>query len=339
MNHLPRVARFVTHGGVRVYRLSVETFPGHFNNVYLILDGPHSTLFDVGSGLPDSNDGLTAAMHELREQFGESLRIEQVQHVVISHAHIDHFGYVGYFAQETDARVYVHELDARVLQSFEDRVARTATDLSRFMAQSGLPAEECGELEELYRFSKLFFKSVQCDQTVRDGDRIAGGYTVRHVPGHCPGQICLQVDDILLAADHVLSRITPHQSPQSITQFCGLARYFASLQRIRELPGIALTLPGHEREIVDLIPRIDAIAAHHTRRLGQVLDVCRAPVTLGEITQHLFGDRHGYTRLLALEEAGAHVEYLVDSGELQIADSERRTADSAAVLRYRTRGA
>jgi glyoxylase-like metal-dependent hydrolase (beta-lactamase superfamily II) len=331
------VTRYLTRGGVRIYRFRIETFPRHFNNVYLILDGPHATLFDVGSGLPDSNAGLEAAAQAMRERFGESIRLDRVGHVVVSHAHVDHFGHVGHFARETDARVYAHELDARVLESFEERIELAATGLRVFMERAGLPPAACHELEELYRFSKDFFKSVRCDVLLRDRDRIVNGYVVHHVPGHCPGQICLEVDDVLLTADHVLSRITPHQSPASITPFCGLELYLGSLEKIRSVAGVRLALPGHEDDVVDLAGRVDAIAAHHRRRLAQVLDICREPVTLADVSRRLFGERGGYTRLLALEEAGAHVEYLVQRGEVAIAGLTRGAAEANPIIRYEAR--
>jgi glyoxylase-like metal-dependent hydrolase (beta-lactamase superfamily II) len=331
------VTRYLTRGGVRIYRFRVETFSSHFNNIYLILDGPDATLFDVGSGLPDSNAGLEAAMHEMRERFGESIRLDQIPHVVISHAHVDHFGHVGYFARETDAEVYVHELDARVLENFEERIVLAAKDLRVFLERAGLGAPARAELEEMYRFSKSFFKSVRCDVRLRDGDRIVNGYVVHHVPGHCPGQICLEVDDVLLTADHVLSRITPHQSPASITPFCGLELYLASLAKIRQHDGVRLALPGHEDTIAELAPRIDGITAHHTRRLHQVLDICREPATLADVSRRLFGERGGYTRLLALEEAGAHVEYLFQRGELGIANLDQVAREANPVIYYELR--
>jgi hypothetical protein len=43
------VRRFVTAGGATIYQLSVETFPDHVNNVYLIREGERITLYDCGS--------------------------------------------------------------------------------------------------------------------------------------------------------------------------------------------------------------------------------------------------------------------------------------------------
>jgi glyoxylase-like metal-dependent hydrolase (beta-lactamase superfamily II) len=329
------LARFETVPGARIYRIPVETFPGHINNLYLILDRGVSTLVDVGSGLPQSVEDLHGGFEALRTHFGERVRLEGVQHVVITHSHIDHFGHVGWFQAHTGAHIYIHELDARVLQNFEERIVMASKDVRVFLERSGLEAAAREELEELYRAGKSFFKSVRLDRKLRDGDEIGPGYRVHHVPGHCPGQICLQVADVLFTADHVLPRITPHQSPAAITPFCGLELYLQSLEKIRRLPGIRLALPGHEEEIGDLGGRIDAIAAHHHERLQQVLTICREPRSLLDVSRELFGERTGYTRLLALEEAGAHVEYLFQRGELGIANLDEVAAQPNPVVLYR----
>jgi glyoxylase-like metal-dependent hydrolase (beta-lactamase superfamily II) len=331
------VARFLSRSGIRAYQLPVETFPDHVNNVYLILDGDRVTLLDVGSGLPQSNEELERRLGEVREQFGEPVSLDAVQHVVVTHAHIDHFGWVGRFAGTAEATVYVHELDARVLDNFEERIVLASKDLRVFLERAGVKPETRAVLEEMYRFSKHFFKSVRVSQVVRDGDEIINGYRVHHVPGHCPGQICLEVDDLLFTADHVLARITPHQSPASITPFCGLELYLQSLEKIRRLPGVRLALPGHEAPVEDLPARIDAIAGHHRRRLDQVLDLCSEPRSLVDVSKRLFGQTDGYTRILALEEAGAHVEYLFQRGELRIANLEEVARESNPVLRYEVR--
>ena len=92
-----------------------------------------------------------------------------------------------------------------------------------------------------------------------------------------------------------------------------------------------------EAPIQELDGRVGAIAAHHDRRLGQVLDLCREPMTLLGVTLGLFGPREGYTRLLALEEAGAHVEYLFQRGELGIANLDEVSQQANPVIRYETR--
>jgi glyoxylase-like metal-dependent hydrolase (beta-lactamase superfamily II) len=331
------VRRFVTQSGVRIYRIRAETFPGRINNLYLILDGDHQTLLDVGSGLDQSVEDLHRGLGEVRDRFGEAASLDTIQHVIISHSHIDHFGFVRYFHERTSAEIYIHELDARVLNNFEERIVLASKDLRVFLERAGVKPDARHALEEMYRFSKHFFKSVELDRTLRDGDRIINGYLVHHTPGHCPGQICLQVGEVLFTADHVLARTTPHQSPAAMTPFCGLELYLQALEKVKAIPGIQLALPGHQEEIADLPRRADEITRHHHRRLGQVLEICREPRPLVEISKALFGPRDGYERLLALEEAGAHVEYLFQRGELRIANLEAVSQEANAVIHYLTR--
>ena len=140
---------------------------------------------------------------------------------------------------------------------------------------------------------------------------------VYHVPGHCPGQICLQVDDVLLTADHVLSRTTPHQAPESITNNMGLGHYLDSLAKIEKLDEFNLALGGHEEPMPELRSRIQFIRQAHDERLDQLLEICAHPLSTAGISQALFGQVSSYHVLLALEETGAHVEYLYQRGELQ----------------------
>ena len=65
---------------------------------------------------------------------------------------------------------------------------------------------------------------------------------------------------------------------------------------------------------------MDAIRQHHAVRLEKVLSVLDIPQTIDEISYALFRRPKGYDALLAIEEAGAHVEYLYQRGQIRIAN-------------------
>jgi glyoxylase-like metal-dependent hydrolase (beta-lactamase superfamily II) len=272
---------------------------------------------------------------------GEDAHFERIDWCVVTHAHIDHFGGANYLREHSRARLAVHELDARVLACFEERLIVASKDLDVYWRRAGVSDEERARMGEAYRGAKRFFRSVEIDRALRDGDVIGPGYRVHHTPGHCPGQICLQAHDALFTSDHVLARTTPHQFPQAITAFGGLENYFHSLAKVRrvvEAP-INVALAGHEEPIWDLRARVDAIALFHRDRLARVLELCREPKTILEVTEALFGHREGYGTILAIEEAGAHVEYLHQLGKLRIANLDEVERERDPVLRYVTRGA
>jgi glyoxylase-like metal-dependent hydrolase (beta-lactamase superfamily II) len=326
--------RFRAGSGTRIYCMSVETFPHHINNVYLLVEEGSVVLFDCGSGSPSSRRDLALGFALVRAAFGEEVRYESVDWCVVSHAHFDHFGGVNLFKEETRGHLAVHELDARVLSCFTERIVIASKDCDVFWCRAGVPDGERAVLLTMYQSAKSAFRPQEVDRGLRDGDTIGPGYRVHHVPGHCPGLMCLQVHDVLLTSDHVLSRITPHQFPQAITPFAGLEHYFHSLAKVRKVEGINFALGGHEEPIWDLRARVDAIALFHRDRLAKVLDLCAESRTVVQVSQALFGEQEGYSRILALDEAGAHVEYLHQLGQLRIANLDQVAKSRDPVIEY-----
>jgi glyoxylase-like metal-dependent hydrolase (beta-lactamase superfamily II) len=187
----------------------------------------------------------------------------------------------------------------------------------------------------MYLFAKDVYRSTPVQFLMAEGIEPAPGIAAYEVPGHCPGQICLQVDDILLTADHILAWTTPHQAPESITHNTGLGHYLASLTKIAGLPGIRLGLGGHEEPMTDIYGRIEAIRESHDERLAKILEICAQPRSIADISRELFGPVKSYHVLLALEEAGAHVEYLYQRGELFAANLEEIETSGEPVVLYR----
>jgi glyoxylase-like metal-dependent hydrolase (beta-lactamase superfamily II) len=327
------VSRFRA-GEARIYCLAVETFPHHINNVYLVLEAGRSLLFDCGSGRPTSRRDLALAFAVTRAAFGEDIALAEIDCCLVSHAHYDHFGGANALKAETRATLAVHELDARVLACFDERLVVASKDNDVFWRRAGVSDPDRASLLEMYLSAKSAFVPQEVDRILRDGEVLSPGLRVHHVPGHCPGLVCLQIHNVLLTSDHVLSRTTPHQFPQAITPFAGLEHYFASLEKVRRIDGIDFALGGHEDPIHDLPGRIEAIATFHRERLSRVLSLCQKPRTVWDITRDLFGEQDGYGRILALDEAGAHVEYLHQVGRLRIANLDDVARSRDPVIEY-----
>jgi glyoxylase-like metal-dependent hydrolase (beta-lactamase superfamily II) len=338
-------ARYVTAYGVcgvrrfdagpaRIYQLTVETFPRHVNNVYVVVEGGSTVMLDCGSGLPTSQRDLALGFAVTRAMFDEVVRCEDLDWCVVSHAHVDHFGGVNALKRMSKAKLAVHELDARVIACFDERLVLAMKDIDVYWRRAGVSAERRGPMRDMYMFSKRLFHAEPVERTLRDGDVVGPGYRVHHVPGHCPGLVCLQVHDVLLTSDHVLARITPHQFPQAITAFAGLEHYFQSLAKVRALDGIRLALGGHEEPVEDLRTRIDEIERFHRERLDRVLAICETPRNVDEVSSAMFGEQEGYSVILAIEEAGAHVEYLHQMGRLRVENLDEVASADDPVIRY-----
>jgi len=333
MRNEQEVRRFVSAGGVTIYRLPVESFPDHVTNCYLVLTDP-VTLIDVGSGWATANEHLLARFDELHARFGETVNLGDVRQLIITHGHIDHFGGLNFVLERSGARVGIHELDARVLHNFDERLIITSKNLQIFLERAGLSPSSVESMVAMNKWSKNVFKATRVDFVFDVDASLDRHFRVCHTPGHCPGQVCLQLDDVLFTADHVLSHTTPNQSPEFITRYTGLGHYLDSLQKIQRFPGIRLGLAGHEEEIDDLAARIHEIRAFHDARLNHVLEICREPKSVKQISLELFHERGGYHALLALLETGAHVEYLYQRGKLGVANVDEVERERNPVLLY-----
>lgn len=328
------IRKYESAGGTTAYKLPVEAFPNHVTNCYLVLADP-ITLIDTGSGWETANNELVTCFETLQADFNEKVAIKDVDRIIISHGHIDHFGGVDFALEKSAAELCIHELDASVIQHFRERLLYSTTNVHLFLMRSGLPQERVEALVQMNKWSKDTFKSRPVDRMLVEGPIDGGPLEVIHVPGHCPGQICLKLDDILFTADHILSHITPNQSPESITRYTGVGHYMESLRKIKAIPGIRVGLGGHEEEMPNLAGRIDDTLAFHDSRLNKTLELLDEPKTIAQVSLGLFGERMDYHILLAMLEAGAHLEYLYEHGKLIVANIDDVEADPATVPIYR----
>jgi glyoxylase-like metal-dependent hydrolase (beta-lactamase superfamily II) len=332
----PPVARFESNTGVRIYRIPVEAFPNFVAFTYLLLDGTTPTLVDCGSNMDKSHQDLLAGFETVRSDFGEAISLEAIQRILITHGHIDHHGGLNFVRERSAAQVGIHPLDRRILVAYEERVVVATKNLKVYLQRAGVSDSTIQNLMEMYGFGKRLLKSERVDFLLEEGTEI-DGMRFYHVPGHCPGQVCIQVGDVMLTADHILSRITPHQAPESITHYTGLGHYLESLEKVKRIEGIRLALGGHEDPIEDFYPRIEAIKADHHQKLERVqtiLEEAGQPLSVSDISKSMYPNMKSYSVLLALEEVGAHVEYLYERGHLAIANLEAVEQEANPVLHY-----
>ena len=158
-----------------------------------------------------------------------------------------------------------------------------------------------------------------------DGDVLTIGgrqFAVLTGNGHAPEQVMLYcaADNIFLAADQVLAKITPNISVWAVDPDGDpLGLYMRSLGELKaRIPADALVLPGHQLPFYGLHTRSDELIAHHRLRCDAVADACRKePRSAAELVPVLFSrelDPHQMS--FAFSEVQAHVNYMVAKGQL-----------------------
>ncbi|MGA2113076.1 MAG: MBL fold metallo-hydrolase [Anaerolineales bacterium] len=333
---MPPLECFPAGAEMRVYRFPVRAFPGLEAMIHVVRAADQLILVDAGSGLEESNSDLLDGLQAISREYREPPLPESLSAIVLTHGHIDHFGGMAWLRGRCAAPLAAHELDMRVLTSYEERLAWTAARLRGFLQEAGVAKESLGSMMDLYSFAKSLSRSVAVDQVLEGKHARIGALEVTHLPGHCPGLVVIRVGSILLSSDMVLPQISPHQSPEQLMPFTGLSHYLESLAELRTLyPEVTLALGGHEGPITDLRGRVEQIFQLHADRLARLLDLLEEPRTIAEVSQRLFGAVHGYDVLLALEEAGAHIEYLEQRGFLEVMEAASRASGGDQPLHYR----
>jgi glyoxylase-like metal-dependent hydrolase (beta-lactamase superfamily II) len=327
---------FQTSGGGRIYQIPVRCFPGLDGWVYLVLvddqDDKYRVLIDSGSGFGEANQDVEKGLATVSEWRGEEIGFQNLTHVLITHGHIDHFGGMSYIRPRTSAKVGIHELDLRNLTNYEERLTVMSQRLNEFLIEAGVSLDRRKQLIEVYKITKSLHRSIVVDFTYESIGMQMGPFKILHVPGHCPGQVVFQLHNVLFSGDHVLEKTTPHQSPEQLTQYTGIGHYLESLDHMSQwVDGVSIALGGHEGSMTDLKGRLTEIKTMHHQRLEKVMEILSTPHTIEEISFQLFGEVHGYNVLLALEEAGAHVEYLYQRGVLEIYNLEEMERGSQPV--------
>jgi len=334
------VKTFQTSAGGKIAQIPIQMFPILWGYVYLVLVEHDSHLYrvliDTGSGFGDSNQHLETGLQSASQALGEQVGFDNLTHILITHGHIDHFGGLNYVQPRSPARIGVHELDLRNLTNYEERIAIIARRLNDFLVEAGVADDKRSQHLDMYKINKSLYRSVRVDFTYEAIGMRFGPFEMLHVPGHCAGHVVIRLHDVLFSGDHVLNQTSPHQAPERLTLSTGLEHYLKSLDLLENWAGdVRLTLGGHEAPIMDLPGRLEAIRLLHHRRLAQVLEYLKDPHSISETSRHLFGKVHGYNVLLALEEAGAHIEYLYQRGKLGIANlADIEEDDKHVLIRY-----
>jgi hypothetical protein len=79
---------------------------------------------------------------------------------------------------------------------------------------------------------------------------------------------------------------------------------------------------------------VSEIIRFHDARLERALEICREPRTVDQVAKEMFPRARDYHVLLALTEAGAHIEYLHERGRLHLTNAEAVERDPFPVLIY-----
>ena len=306
-------------GGIRRVTLPLPTRPGHVH-AYLLPGADGWTIVDSGLGLPDAAARWSA---ELQRVDGPVARI------VITHFHPDHVGAAADVAALTGAPVVQGRVDyeqCALVWGGED----WSDVLVEWFARHGVPAAETDELVEQGSLYRPFVR-YQPDPGLLDPGDLVDGWEVVAAPGHADGQLMLLRDGVLVAADHLLGRISPTVGLWPRSRPDPLGDYLGALEATIVLAP-TLALPGHGDPLTDPVGRARELLEHHRDRLAATVSALgEEPRSAYEVSYPLFGDDlKPAARRFAVAETLSHLERLVREGAARRHEADRGVTYTAA---------
>ncbi len=299
-----------------LYRIELPTpFPVGPVNIYLAVE-PEPVLIDTGLGTLETLECLEKRLADI------GLRIERLKKIVITHGHQDHYGLAKTLAERSGAPIYapardeLHFTHSEEMNAFYDgmleqagvsrpRIARMAEQFAELRAL-GEPIAEYRPIEQL--------QSVAC-----------GPAALRTLatPGHTPGSVCFFERErrLLLSSDTVLKNITPNpvldRDPTSPNgRFRSLGSFLESLDCLARLDP-AITYTAHGQPVEDFGEVRERYRQHHEKRRAAVLACLRGQEkSVYEIGACLFPEERRYNSFLAVSEVYAHLDWLVEAGQV-----------------------
>ncbi len=320
------LAPVVEHVPEGIVAVALPTpFPVGDVNCYLLLDEP-LTVVDPGMRWADSTDILTAALREVGRELAD------VDQVVVTHGHPDHFGAAGWLAEVADAPVLCGRAEVpKVTGAAANRPA-----LLELAGRLGLP-------DSLRATAGAFFQDVRhlahpIDEgrlrLLDDGDLLAAGgrdWRVHVTPGHAVGHVSLFDADarVLVSGDHLLASVTPNPVLEPDPAYPdgrrrSLVEYLASLERFVRLDPLVV-LPGHGPRFSAVATLVHTTRRHHARRAADIARLVRrlGDATVYELASELFPEARDFSVLLGISEVVGHLDLLEDEGRVARSGNDR----------------
>ncbi len=323
----------------RVVRIPTPTpLPVGDINAYLILPPAGSdslTLIDTGVKSPE-------AFEALRQGFkAGGWSLERVDRILVTHAHMDHYGQAKRIRDLSGATVHASRAEAERMTTWFSPTGERNEVVLAWFRHWGVPEAIARPEGEMASMARRLLDPIDVDVILDDGDRVEAvdlGLEAIATPGHCDGHLVFYERDLglLFSGDHLLTDITPvpllvfpkhagEPRPKS------LGRFMDSLDRVESLE-CRLTFPAHGDVIRDHREIIRGYRLHHERRKLQMLRALeRGPLTPFELARRLFPRHYAREIYLVMSEVIGHLDLLVDEESVRL--EERDGVERAVLIR------
>jgi glyoxylase-like metal-dependent hydrolase (beta-lactamase superfamily II) len=284
------------------------------------------TLIDTGVKTPEAFEALRLGLKE----FG--LSFASLERILVTHAHMDHFGQALRLRELSGAPVLASRGEAALMRGhFSPSGDRRDFVLAAFR-RWGVPPGLLEGQSQLAEMARRIQDPIEVDGVLDDGDVVAAAdlrLEVIATPGHCDAHVVFYEPELrlLFSGDHLLTDISPvpllvfperpdQERPKS------LVRFMRSLERVEALP-CELVFPAHGDVIRDHRRLIAGYRLHHERRKLQMLrHLIATPCSAWELAARLFPKAYQSQVYLVMSEVIGHLDLLLEEGSAVVEERD-----------------
>lgn len=295
-------------------------------NLYALGKGP-ITLIDACLKAPGTLEYVGKALLDA------GLDIGDVERIIITHGHMDHFGLAAAIRKAADHPIecFIHGQDQWQISSDNFGLEMWSAEANALMAMAGMPLEEKEKVRKRFATFREMGDPLDQVSVFEDGTEFEGeGYRLKvvHTPGHTPGSCCIHECEqkILFSGDTLIKHITPN--PLVVIKRNGLREpgykslkaYSKSLDRLAGMD-IKYVFTGHGEYIRDLPSLIAIYKRHHRERMDLVWNALHKRARpLYDIIEDVFLQVPEGDVFLAISEILVHLEILIEEGRAELID-------------------
>lgn len=268
---------------------------------------------DTGTHLPSSIDELREGLRAAGFSFRD------LEQIVVTHMHTDHYGGVQTILQEAEVPVYVHAQAKKTLAGGEEAFLQAEAFMHSFI-------KDCGAANLLTRNRKYRREAWGDVRFLEDGDTLAAGggdWKIIYTPGHSQSDMCLwnQTSGDVIVGDFLLQEISSNAfivPPDSAEQERPkpLMQMRESFNRVYDLP-FGTIYPGHGAPFTDHRQLIDQRRREQEARCDKITSlIANQSRSVMQICKELFPWLQEHALFLGLSEVQGHLDLLQEHARI-----------------------